>query len=68
MHHSNAFIPIILFLIMKEEEDRMVMAVIAGAAHGIRYKEKNPRASEEEVIQHITETAKDILANIDEEF
>ena len=68
MHHSNAFIPITLFSMMKEEEDRMVMAVIAGAAHGMRYKEKNPRASQEEVIQHITENAKEILANIDEEF
>ena len=52
---------------MNEEEKRLVMAVIAGAAHGVRYKEQNPRASQEEIIQHITDNAKEILANIDEE-
>jgi hypothetical protein len=50
----------------KEEKTSIArMAVIAGAASALRYKEKNPRASEQEVIQHVTNNAEDILERID---
>lgn len=50
-----------------ESKKRMKMAIIAGASHAVRFKEKNPGASEEQVIQHITKEAENILSKIDEE-
>ena len=43
------------------------MAIIAGAARALDYKERNPRASEQEVVQHVTSQAEEILSNIDKE-
>ena len=51
---------------MADEEKRLRMAVIAGAAHAARYKEKKPRATEQEIIQHISSNVEDILSNIDD--
>ena len=51
---------------MENEDKRLTMALISGASHAIKYKEKNPRATEDEIIQHITKEAKDILEKIDE--
>jgi hypothetical protein len=52
---------------MAEEEKTKTarMAVIAGAASALRYKEKNPRATEQEVLQHVTNNADDIIDRID---
>lgn len=50
---------------MKEEGKTIRMAIIAGAASALRYKEKHPRAAEQEIIQHITNNADDILDKID---
>jgi len=50
---------------MPEEEKKTRMAVIAGAASALRYKDKHPDASEQEVIQHVTNNAEDILDKID---
>ena len=50
-----------------DEEKRLKMAVISGASHAIRYREENPRATEQEVIQHITKEAQNIIDKIDEE-
>ncbi len=52
---------------MEDENKRLTMAIISGAAHALKYKTKNPRADDEEVIQHITKEAGDILEKIDEE-
>ena len=52
---------------MDEENQRLKMATISGAAHAIQYKEKNPQATEQEIIQHITKNADSILEKIDEE-
>lgn len=50
----------------KEEKTSIArMAVIAGAASALRYQEKNPRASEQDIIQHVTNNAEDILERID---
>ena len=51
---------------MEEEERRIHMAVIAGAAQAIRFKEQNPRSQEDEVIRRITENVKEILEKIDD--
>ncbi len=52
---------------MANEKKRIKMAVISGAAHAMRYKEKNPRASESEVISHVTKKIDEILDKIDHE-
>ncbi len=52
---------------MDEENKKLKMALISGAAHAINFKEKNPHASEQEIIQHITREAENILKKIDEE-
>jgi hypothetical protein len=49
-----------------EEESRLVMAIIRGAAEATKYKDENPRASEQEVIQHVTDSAKKMLEKIDD--
>ena len=51
---------------MEDEEKRLRMAIIAGASHAVRFKEKNWRASEQEVIQHVTDNVKEILEKIDD--
>lgn len=52
---------------METADKKFKMAVISGASHAIRFKEKNRHASEEEVIQHVTKEAENILTKIDEE-
>jgi hypothetical protein len=52
---------------MEEEENRLRLAVIAGAAKAARFKEENPNAPEDKVIQYVTENAQDILSKIDED-
>ena len=51
---------------MDDEEKRLRMAIIAGAAEAARFKEKNPRAPEEQIIQHVTDKAEEILNKIDD--
>ena len=51
---------------MEDEERRLHMAIIAGAVKAVEYKEKKPRATREEIIQHITNMSKEILENIDD--
>lgn len=51
---------------MQDEEKRLRMAIIVGAAQAVRYKSKNPQANEEQIIQYITENAKEILGKIDD--
>lgn len=48
-----------------DKENELKMAIIAGASYAIRYKEKHPRATEDEVIQHIAGKVKEILQKID---
>jgi len=51
---------------MRENEREMKMALIAGASHAIQFKEKNWRATEDEVIKYISENASEILEKIDD--
>ena len=51
---------------MKDEQKRLKMAVIAGASHALKFKEKNWKASEDEVIRHVSERVEEILEKIDD--
>ncbi len=52
---------------MNEEEKRLKIALISGAAHALRFKTENPRASEQEILQYVTLQADKILEKIDAE-
>ena len=52
---------------MDDEEKRMKMAIISGAAHALRFKENNPRLTEQEIIQYVASEVNNILEKIDEE-
>lgn len=52
---------------MEEEGKRIKLAVIAGASRAIQFKEKNPRATEQEVIQHVSDNLINILEKVDRE-
>ena len=52
---------------MDEEEKKLKMAVISGAAHALTYKTSNPKATEQEIIQHVTLKVDEILEKIDAE-
>jgi len=63
---TNLFIGFLYVTIM-EEDKRLKMAIISGAAHALTFKEENPKASEEEVIRHVTKEVRNILEKIDKE-
>tara|TARA_Y100000310_G_C20588178_1_gene766544 strand:+ start:1227 stop:1388 length:162 start_codon:yes stop_codon:yes gene_type:complete len=52
---------------MEEENKKLRMAVIAGAAQAIKYKSKFPKSSDEEAIQDITSRVAEIIDEIDDE-
>ncbi len=52
---------------MKKDDTRQLrMAIIAGASHALKFKDQNPRAQSDEIIQHVTENVREILDNIDD--
>ncbi len=53
---------------MENEEKRLKMAVIAGAAEAAKFKEKNWKATEEQVVKHVTDKVGEILKQIDNPF
>ena len=52
-------------LIMDEEEEKMVRAVIAGASEALKYREKHPKALDDEIIKFVSLNAKKIAKNVD---
>lgn len=50
---------------MDGEERMNVMTLIAGAAAALDFKEKNPNAMDAEIMQHVSDNAKEILGKID---
>jgi hypothetical protein len=50
---------------MTEKESILKMAIIAGAAHAMKYKTQNPNANESEVLKHVNSEMKEILNKID---
>lgn len=49
------------------DEKRIKMAVVAGASHALKEKERNPRATDSEIIQSVITEVNSILDKIDEE-
>jgi hypothetical protein len=52
---------------MMETKKRIKVAIVAGASHALKFKEKNPNATEDQILQHITKESENILKNIDDD-
>lgn len=52
---------------MIDEKKRLKMALIAGAAHALKYKIKHPSSSDEEIIQYVSRESNEILEKLDTE-
>jgi hypothetical protein len=50
---------------MKNNEKRLRIAVIAGASHALRYLEKNPRATTNEVVKHVSDNVNGIIGDME---
>lgn len=48
-----------------DEKERLRMAIISGASHAMKYKERNPASSSEEIIKVVTKESDEILSKID---
>ncbi len=48
------------------EKEVVKRAVVAGAACALKYKEQNPRATEQETVAHVIKEMKRILREIEE--
>jgi len=51
----------------KDDIQKMKIAVIAGAAEALNYKESHPREGDEKAIQHVTRKMRDIIRKIEKE-
>lgn len=49
------------------EKEFVKRAVVAGAAAALKYKERNPKATESEIMSHVIKEIKRILREIDED-
>ncbi|MDD5699880.1 MAG: hypothetical protein PHH00_01655 [Candidatus Nanoarchaeia archaeon] len=49
------------------DEEMIKRAVISGAAHALKYKEKNRAASDSEIMQKIVDELREITKEIDRE-
>jgi hypothetical protein len=48
------------------DKDKIKMAVIAGASYALKYQERNPGASDSQVMNHVSENLGRILSDIEE--
>jgi methionine synthase II (cobalamin-independent) len=53
-------------MVKEDKEGLLKRAVIAGAAHALRQKEKRPYDSESEILKQIVKEVKSIIKEIDE--
>ena len=51
---------------MDNEDNRLRMAVIAGATHALKYIQNNRRATHDEAIRDVAKSTKEILDKIDD--
>ncbi len=51
----------------KESKEMIKRAVISGASRALKYKDKNPRESEAEIMQKIVDELGEIIREIDRE-
>lgn len=49
----------------KENEEIIKRAVISGAAHALKYKEKNPAESDSEILRELMRNLREIIKEID---
>ena len=49
----------------KTNEEMIKRAVISGASRALKYRDKNPRASESEIMQKIVDELREITGDID---
>lgn len=49
------------------QKESLKMAIIAGASKALKYRDRNPHASEQEIIQHVNDIADELVGNIEEE-
>ncbi len=52
---------------MAKERDNIKIAVISGASHALKFRDRFPRSTNEEAIRHVTDKMGDILRKIEEE-
>lgn len=48
------------------EKEVVKRAVVAGAAAALKFKERNPKATEQEIVAHVTREMKRIISEIEE--
>jgi|GEM_PF-1019193 len=63
--YTNPYISIQTLHIMVDD-DRLRLAVIAGASHALKYKEENPRKTDREALKFVAEKVDTILQEIEE--
>lgn len=49
---------------MDDQKKKLKIALVSGASHALKYKEKHPSASEAEIIQYVTRESEDILRKV----
>ena len=54
-------------MFMANERENIKMAVISGASHALKFRDRYPKSTNEEAIRHVTEKMGDILRKIEEE-
>lgn len=52
---------------MSYEKHKLEIAIVSGASHALEYKKKNPNASDEEALRHVTNNAAKILEKMEGE-
>jgi hypothetical protein len=51
----------------KDQTQQMKIAVIAGAAEALDYREKHPKEGNDQAIQHVTKKMREIIKKIEKE-
>ncbi len=51
---------------MTKEDQKIRVAIIAGASHAIKYLQQNKGATHEEALRHIVNNTKEILSEVDD--
>ena len=50
---------------MSNDERKIKMAIIAGASEALNYQARNPRATESETLQHVSQRIRELVRNIE---
>jgi predicted alpha/beta-hydrolase family hydrolase len=64
--YTNPYISISTQQIMVED-NKLRLAVIAGASHALKYREENPRATDRDALKFVAERIAQILREIEED-